>query len=100
MGEEFNSKLKWLSGEDSGSEDHKEGPSGSSEGILAGSPSEYFALSGISDGWPITVEFIQPAQDGFAPDVQGSYSDVRDSLVRPGVPGGSSEEHVEESQEG
>ena len=100
MGEKFNSKLEWLSGEESGSEDHQEGSSGSGERVLAGSPSEYFALSRISDSWPIAVKFIRPAQDGFVPDVRGDYRNVRDSLVGPGVPGESSKECVEEPQGG
>ena len=58
-GEEFDSQLEWLSDELS-EEDPTRDP-GSNKGVSSSSPSKYFALSGISDGWPINIEFICPA---------------------------------------
>ena len=98
-GEEYDPKLKWLDSESESSVDN-DGSSGHSSGVLEGSSSEYFALSRISNSWPVNIEFICPARGGYAPDVSGGYGDVGDVLCGPGVPGGSSEERVEGSQEG
>ena len=58
-GEEFNSQLKWLSNELS--EEDSAGAPGSDKGVSPSSPGKYFALTGISDGWPINILFIRPA---------------------------------------
>ena len=84
-GEEYDSQLEWLSNELS--EDNPEGAPGSNKGVSPSSPSKYFALTRISNGWPISIQFIHPTRDGFAPDVRHCYGDVRSSLVRPGVSG-------------
>ena len=50
-GEEFDSQLEWLS--DELSEEDPTGAPGSDKGVSPSSPSEYFAQTGISDGWPV-----------------------------------------------
>ena len=100
-GEEFNSQLEWLSNELL--EENSVRAPGSNKGVSQSSPGEYFAPTGISDGWPINIEFIQPARGGFVPDVRCCYGDVRSSLVGPGVTGFQEEEqpdHVEDSRSG
>ena len=82
-GEEFHSELEWLSTD--ASEDNKKGSVGGRERVFPGSASEYFAPTGISDGWPVAINFICPSRGGLAPDVECCYGDVRASLVRPGV---------------
>ena len=98
-GEEYDPKLKWLKSE-SELEVDNDWSSGRSSGILEGSSGKYFALSGISDSWPINIEFVRLSRGGYVPDVKRHNGDVRDSLVRPGVPGGSGEKYLEGSQEG
>ena len=98
-GEEYDPELKWLSSE-SESEVDNDQSSGCGSGVLEGSSGEYLAPSGISDGWPITIKFVHPIGRGYAPDVGSSCGDVGNGLVRPGVPGESSKEYVEDSQEG
>ena len=48
----------------------------------------------------IRLEFVRPPGGGYAPDVGGSYEDVGNRLVGPGIPGGSCEEYLERSQAG
>ena len=100
-GEEYDPELKWLDSESElGSEDHQKGSSGSGSGVLGSSSGKYFASTGISNGWPVAVEFVHLAGGGYAPDVRGNYRDVGDGLVGPGVAGGFSEKHLKGSQEG
>ena len=96
-GEEYDPELKWLDSESESLVNHDRS-SGRSSGVLEGSSGEYLAPSGISDGWPITIEFIRLSGRGYVPDVGGSCGDVGDSLVGPGVPGvqGFSEERLGE----
>ena len=98
-GEEYDPELKWLNSESELEVDNDQS-SGCGSGVLEGSFGEYFAPSGISDGRPVNVEFVRPAGGGYAPDVTGGYGDVGDVLCGPGIPGGSSKECVEGSQEG
>ena len=96
-GEEYDPELKWLESE-SESEVDNDRSSGCSLGVLGGSSSEYFAPTGISDGWPINIEFIHPSGRGYVPDVRSYHGDVGSSLIRPGIPGvqGFQEERLEE----
>ena len=59
-GEEYDPELKWLDSE-SELEVDNDLSSGHGSGVLEGSSGKYFALSGISNGWPIAIEFICPA---------------------------------------
>ena len=100
-GEEYDPELKWLDSESElGAEVGNDRSSGCGSGVEECSANKYFAPSGISDGWPIAIEFVRPVAGGYAPDVRGDFEDVGDGLVGPGVPGGSGEKHLERSQEG
>ena len=98
-GGEYDPELKWLNLE-SELEVNNDWSSGHGSGVLEGSSSKYFAPSRISDGWPVAIEFIHLSGRGYAPDVWGDFSDVGDSLVGPGVPGGVGKECMEGPQEG
>ena len=94
-GEEYDSELKWLESEsESGAEVGDDRSSGRGSGVEECSSSEY-ASPAI-----VCLEFVRPSGRGYVPDVGGSYGDVGDKLRGPGVPGGSSEEHLEGSQVG
>ena len=100
-GEEYDPKLKWLESEsESCVEVNDDWSSGCSSEVLEGSSSEYFAPSGISNSWPITIKLVCPSGGGYAPDVRSNYRDVGDGLVGPGVSGGSGEKSLEDSQGG
>ena len=96
-GEEYNPELKWLKLESESEIDNDQSLGGGS-GVLEGSSGEYFAPTGISDGWPINIEFVRPARGGYAPDVRRHNRDVESGLVGPGVTGiqGFQEERVGE----
>ena len=94
-GEEYDPELKWLELEsESGAEVGDDWSSGRGSGVEECSSGEY-ASPAI-----IRLEFVCSSGRGYVPDVGGSYGDVRDELRGPGVPGGSSEEHLERSQAG
>ena len=61
VGKEYDPKLEWFDLE-SESEVNNDQSSGCGSGVLEGSSSKYFAPSGISDGWPINIKFIQCCQ--------------------------------------
>ena len=89
-GEEYNPELKWLDSESaSGVEVNDDRSSGRGSGVEECSSGEY-ASPAI-----VCLKFVHPSGRGYAPDVGGSHGDVGDGLVGPGVPGGSSEEHLE-----
>ena len=94
-GEEYDPELKWLESEsESGAEVDDDRSSGHSSGVEECSSGEYASPS------VVRIEFVRSSGRGYAPDVGGDYPDVRDGLVGPGVPGGSSEECLEGSQTG
>ena len=94
-GEEYNPELKWLKSESElGVEVDDDQSSGHGSGVEECSSGKY-ASPAI-----VRLKFVCPSGRGYVPDVGSGLSDVRDSLVRPGVPGGFSEEHLEGSQAG
>ena len=94
-GEEYDPKLKWLNSESElGAEVSNDWSPGCGSGVEECSSGEYTSPA------IVCLEFVHPSGRGYVPDVGGGYGDVGDGLVRPGVPGGSSEEHLERSQAG
>ena len=94
-GEEYDPELKWLESEcESGVEVSNDRSSGCSSGVEECSSGEYASPAIVH------LEFVRPSGGGYAPDVGGSCGDVEDSLIGPGVPGGSGEKHLEGSQAG
>ena len=94
-GEEYDPELKWLESEsESGAEVGDDRSSGCGSGVEECSSGEYASPA------VVCFEFVRLSGRGYAPDVGGSHGDVGDSLVGPGVPGGSSEEQLERSQAG
>ena len=94
-GEEYDPELKWLESESElGEEVDDDRSSGSGLGVLGCSSGEYTSPAIIS------IEFVRPFGRGYVPDVGGDYGDVGNGLVRPGVPGGSGEKCMEDSQGG
>ena len=94
-GEEYDPELKWLESEsESGAEISDDRSSGRGSGMEECSSGEYASPA------VICLEFVRLSGRGYAPDVGGGCEDVGDRLVGPGVPGGSSEEHLEGSQAG
>ena len=74
-GEEFDSQLEWLS--DELSKKDPTGAPGSDKGVSASSPSEYFAPTGISDGWPINIELAS----GKSQKPYGPYEVVKNLMI-------------------
>ena len=93
-GEEYDPELKWLELESeldlAVNDDWSSGGSARVEECSSGK----YASPAI-----VCLEFVCLSGRGYVPDVGGGYSNVRDGLVRPGVPG-LQEEHMEESQAG
>ena len=87
--------LKWLESEsESGAEVNDDWSSRCDSGVEECSSGEYASPA------VVCLEFVHPSGRGYAPDVGGGYGDVGDSLIGPGVPGGSGEEHLKRSQAG
>ena len=94
-GEEYDPELKWLKSEsESCAEVDDDRSSGRGSGVEECSSGEY-ASPAI-----VRLKFVCPSGRGYVPDVGGGDENVGDGLVGPGVPGGSSEEHLERSQAG
>ena len=94
-GKEYDPELQWLKSEsESGAEVGNDWSSGRGSGVEECSSGEYASPA------VVCLEFVRPSGRGYAPDVGGNHGDVGDGLVGPGVPGGSSEEHLEGSQTG
>ena len=94
-GEEYDPEPKWLKLESElGAEVGDDRSSGHGSGVEECSSCKYTSPA------VVRLKFIHPPRGGYAPDVGGSYGDVGDGLVGPGVPGESSEEQLERSQAG